>query len=195
MPDIASLLLSAALAATPTTPTPWFQSEDYPVRAFQRRQQGTTAFEVVISPDGRPTDCRIVMSSGHSMLDSKACTVAMKRVRFTPAADDNGRPAYGVYRTQVRWALDPVNWAQSEVGPDLELSLSKLPEGAKAPLSVKYAVTVDASGKLTGCAPISELKAASLAELGCAKLKSDLRRTPAASGVESIQTAWITFSN
>lgn len=192
---VAALLFSTAIvAASPTVPTPWFEMDDYPVRAFQRRQQGTTAFEVLVAPDGRPAACSVVKSSGSEILDNSACSITKNRIRFTPAADAAGHAAYGVYRTQVNWALDPENWSQSEVGPDFEVSLNKLPDNATGPVSVKYAVAVDAAGKVADCSVIGGLHAATLGQIGCDKLKADFHRTPAMPGIASIQTAWITFT-
>ena len=193
MPVFATLLMTI-VAPSPTTPTPWFQNEDYPVRAFERRQEGTTAFEVVVKPDGIPAACRIVTSSGHSTLDQRACAIATNRIRFTPASGPDGQPAYGVYRTQVHWAIDPYDWSQAELGPDFEVSVSKLPDGATGPIAVKYTIAVTGDGTVANCTPFASDYAATLGELGCEKLKRDLRRSPPNAGVESVQTAWISFT-
>ena len=37
------------------------------------------------------------------------------------------RPTASIAR-RLNWALDPELWAQSEAGPDFEVSLSKLPD-------------------------------------------------------------------
>ncbi|HWJ58242.1 MAG TPA: energy transducer TonB [Sphingomicrobium sp.] len=198
MPLLPITLLSSIVAATPTVPTPWFGMDDYPVRAFQRRQEGSTAFEVVVTPDGRPASCNIVKSSGSDILDARACAVTKNRIRFSPATDDHGQAAYGMYRSQVNWALDPEKWSQSELGPDLMVSLSKLPAGASGPVSMKYALTIDASGKPTACETLSALHSATLGPLGCSKLMADMKVPPARSesgaAVPSVRTAWITFT-
>ena len=173
MTGIEMLFFSAIAAASPTTPVPWFSMEDYPIRAFQRRQEGVTVFDVVVTPEGRPAQCMITKSSGHYLLDDQACMVASKRIRFSPAFDSAGRPTYGVYTSRVNWALDPENWSQSEAGPDFEVSLNKLPDGVTSPVSVKYAVLVDASGKALYCRAIMTGYGNSLGDLGCAKIKQE----------------------
>src|SRR5215213_10826957 len=99
-----ALLAGAVVATTPATPLPWFDLNDYPTKAFAREWQGVSTFAVIVAPNGRVADCKIVKSSGHEILDRQACWVAMKRARFTPATAADGRPPYGVYRSQVVWA-------------------------------------------------------------------------------------------
>ena len=197
MTGIEMLFFSAIAAASPTTPVPWFSMEDYPIRAFQRRQEGVTVFDVVVTPEGRPAQCMITKSSGHYLLDDQVCLVASKRIRFSPAFDSAGRPTYGVYTSRVNWALDPENWSQSEAGPDFEVSLNKLPDGVTSPVSVKYAVLVDASGKALDCRAITTGYGNALGDLGCAKIKQDYHQLVAlapGSPVSGVRTTWITFT-
>lgn len=197
MTGSALLFLSSVLAASPSTPIPWFVEEDYPIQAFERGWEGTTVFELTIAPNGRPVGCTVEVSSGHDILDRRACSIAMKRSRFAPALDTNGAPTYGIYRSRLHWAIDPAYWAQSEVGPDFELSLNKLPGGASGPVSVQYAVLVDATGNPLDCRAITSGHDDALNALGCAKIKQDYRRTVAlqsGSPVSAVRTAWITFT-
>lgn len=194
---VSMLLASSVMAATPTTPAPWFEGDDYPIQAFERRWEGTTVFQLTVDPRGKPVGCTVEESSGHDMLDRRACSIAMKRARFMAALDVSGAPTYGVYRSRLTWALDPSLWTQSEVGPDFEVSLNKLPDGASAPLSVKYAVQVDASGAPVACSAATSGHPEVLNELGCAKIKQDYRKTVAGAAgtpIGAVQTAWITFS-
>ena len=94
--SIFASLAAAVVATTPTTPLPWFDLNDYPTKAFAREWQGVTTFAVIVAPDGRAVDCRIVKSSGYEVLDRPACWVPMKRARFTPAVGADRRPAQGV---------------------------------------------------------------------------------------------------
>ncbi len=197
MIGIESAFLSALLAASPTTPTPWFFNADYPDRAFERRWEGATIFELTVDPSGRPVGCAVDVSSGHEMLDERACAIALKRAKFEPALDAKGNPAYGVYRSRLNWALDPERWAQSEAGPDYEVSVNKLPDGADSPVSVKYAVLVDASGAPVDCRALTGHFGNVLNDIGCAKIKQDYRKAAMiapGSPVAAVRTAWITFT-
>ncbi|MBA3670195.1 MAG: hypothetical protein H0W71_09075 [Sphingomonas sp.] len=97
----------------------------------------------------------------------------------------------------MNWALDPDNWSQSEVGPDFEVSLNKLSEGVTSPVSVKYAVLVDASGKPLDCRAITTGHGNALGDLGCAKIKQDYHQLVAlapGSPVSGVRTTWISFT-
>ena len=196
MPVLGLLAMSSVIAAAPAGPSTWYLGDDYPIEAFERRWEGATLFQLTVDPNGRPVHCAVEVSSGHGLLDKRACSIAMKRARFMQALSSRGTPAYGVYRTRLNWALDPANFAQSEIGPDFEVSVSRLPDGSSGPVSVKYAVEVDAAGNPVACNPFPGSHK-TLGELGCAKLKQDYRKTvstPDGRTVAAVQTAWITFT-
>ena len=196
MPLFELLAMSSVMAAAPTGSSVWFMGEDYPIQAFERRWEGATLFQLTVDTNGKPVFCTIEASSGHEMLDKRACSIAMKRARFMQAMGSSGTPTYGVYRTRLNWALDPAYFAQSEIGPDFEVSVSKLPASATGPVSIKYAVEVDAAGNPVACNAVPGSPMV-LNELGCAKIKQDYRKTvsmPDGRTVAAVQTAWITFS-
>ena len=70
----------------------WVTSDDYPAAALRDEREGTTGFRLTVGPDGLPTRCEIVASSGHADLDAKTCEVVMARARFTAGRDARGRP-------------------------------------------------------------------------------------------------------
>jgi len=196
MSGLVSLMLSGVMAATPTTPLPWFEMDDYPVRAFERRQQGVTTFELLVDPRGKAANCAIISSSGSDTLDRKACAVAIRKARFAPALDANGAPVYGTYRSKVTWALDPDNWAQLEAGPDIEINLSKLPDDSTQPIDVKFAYLVGANGQPDGCTAVGPVHPKVLDALGCKQLTSNPQRAPSAVNIAApiVQTTWIRFA-
>lgn len=55
----------------------------YPVAARRRKQTGTAMLEVLVSPEGRVSELRLVKSSGHSSLD-RAALKSVKKWVFTP---------------------------------------------------------------------------------------------------------------
>lgn len=197
MSGLVSLFLSGVMAASPTTPLPWFEMDDYPVWAFQRRQQGVTAFELLVGLNGRPVNCAIISSSGSDALDRQACNVAMRKARFAAALDANGAPVFGTYRSKVTWALDPDHWAQYEAGPDVEVILSQLPAGAVQPIDVKFAYLIDSSGRASGCTSMGPTHSAILDPLGCKQVIAQAQRSPStakAGNAEVVQTTWIRFA-
>jgi TonB family protein len=188
------LLLSSVIATTPATPLPWFDLNDYPTKAFEREWQGTTNFDVIVDPGGRPADCKISKSSGHEPLDRQACWVAMNRARFTPAIGADGQRVFGVYRSQVKWSRPDRASLQSDLGPDLEVSINQLPPGTTEPLAVKLAFFVDAQGSPSACTPLpdSASEPKQLVDLACQALFEKMTHEPVTahgSSVPAVKTA------
>ncbi|HUG46336.1 MAG TPA: TonB family protein [Sphingomicrobium sp.] len=55
-------------------------------------RRGMVGITVRVQPDGRPTNCRIVRSSGKPSVDQLMCRLTERHVRFRPALDPQGRP-------------------------------------------------------------------------------------------------------
>jgi TonB family protein len=70
--------------------------------------EGRSSVAVQVDPNGTPTGCEVVRSSGHAVLDEATCRTVVRRVRFDPARDRQGRAVSGIYRPiNVRWQLPP----------------------------------------------------------------------------------------
>jgi len=80
---------------------------DYPRRAFERGEQGTTYLRFVVQPNGRVRDCIVTRSSGHRDLDTATCPLLERRLRYRPARDAAGRPIAETIRGQQGWLLGP----------------------------------------------------------------------------------------
>ena len=74
---------------------------DYPARNHDK--QGTTRFELIVGPDGKPVSCSTTVSSGHDVLDQSACNAFVKRAKFSPAKDEAGNPTTGRYKGSITW--------------------------------------------------------------------------------------------
>ncbi|MFC3097282.1 energy transducer TonB [Alteraurantiacibacter palmitatis] len=100
-----------APAFTPRPPVPansqasWITNADYPSLALRRELEGDVAYELVIDPRGRVSECRITASSGHRLLDTETCRLIERRARFTPASDEKGQSTGGTWRGSVRWTI------------------------------------------------------------------------------------------
>jgi len=96
---------------TPKNPEPrgnpgnWATTNDYPSRALREDREGTTAFRVTVSADGRVQSCTVTRSSGHADLDEATCKNITRRARFRPATDGNGAEVSGTWSSQVRWQI------------------------------------------------------------------------------------------
>lgn len=193
-----SMLAGAVIAATPLTPAPWFTFDDYPMKAFEKKQEGVTQFELLVTPEGAVANCNVVTSSGSEELDRTTCYLAGKRAQFRPARGSDGRALFGVYRSQALWAI-PENKITATAGPDLEISLNQLPAGTTEPPVVKLAYAVDAQGKASQCTlmPNSLKQPAVLVELGCRELLSKAGGAvvgPAGQPVPAVKTAAVRFN-
>ena len=65
---------------------------------------GRVGLTVKVNTDGRPSNCRIVRSSGNGATDSLMCELTLRYVRFRPARDPQGNPV----AQDVTWFPD---WA------------------------------------------------------------------------------------
>jgi protein TonB len=104
------LLSTVATFSQPSGPPAKVQSlytyQDYPEEAVRNHWQGQVVADLMISPEGAVTGCRIVQSSGHQVLDDATCDLMVKRARFTPARNKDGKPIESHYRTPpITWAL------------------------------------------------------------------------------------------
>jgi protein TonB len=71
-----------AYAANPPPP--------YPEFARREGRQGLAVLDVLVAPDGAPTEIRIATTSGSAELDDAAIK-AVARWRFVPATQDGAR--------------------------------------------------------------------------------------------------------
>lgn len=194
----ASLLASTVVAAAPATPLPWYNFQDYPMNAFAKQWKGAATFELLVDTKGRPTDCKIVHSTGYASLDKETCYIAMHRARFTPARGPEGQPVLGSYRSMVKWRRPDQEQLQVDPGPDLEISVAALPAGTKAPAAVKVAYFVDSAGKPSSCTVLPESKPqpAALVEAACEQLFAKVAQSGATTAENRpiVKTAAVLFS-
>ena len=80
-----------------------FRPADYP-RAVRAGIGGKVEFRFTVGVNGRVTDCAITRSSGNADLDATTCRVVMKRFRYRPSTDANGRPIPDLVEGDVDWS-------------------------------------------------------------------------------------------
>ena len=78
---------------------------DYRSIAGDRMPRGAAMVSLRVEPDGLPTDCRIVRSSGDPGVDAGLCPLVIARLRFLPALDDQGRPIPYQLQYVATWSL------------------------------------------------------------------------------------------
>lgn len=74
------------------------RSRDYPPQLRDMWPSGGVVMVAVrVQLDGRGTDCKINRSSGVPAIDAETCRLAMTRLRYRPARDEEGRPYVAWY--------------------------------------------------------------------------------------------------
>jgi protein TonB len=109
---IYALAQAVAAASNVPPPAPWltalFTVSDYPTEAIKNGWQGNVTVDLTVGPKGRATNCVVVVSSGHEVLDKTTCRILMRRARFKPATDASGQPVEShIIPDPVRWWLGP----------------------------------------------------------------------------------------
>lgn len=84
-------------------------SDDYPLEALRKGEQGTVSLRLQVGANGRVAGCTITRSSGSAILDSTTCRLLTARARFTPARDARGRPVADSLSSRIVWRIpDPL---------------------------------------------------------------------------------------
>jgi TonB family protein len=92
--------------ATPVvSPGKWLKSDDYPVAMLRKGQPGIVEFRLTVGADGNPTACHIQQSTNPEGFDRTVCGKLMKRARFEPALDKDGKPFVSFFRETVHFAI------------------------------------------------------------------------------------------
>lgn len=101
----------------------WSDHETYPPAARRLELEGAVMIEMRIDAAGVPRACRILVSSGHVILDDATCDRALE-MRFEPLRGPDGRAAAETsYRARVNWLLtDPTSFGAGQLIVRFELS-------------------------------------------------------------------------
>lgn len=84
----------------------FFSGQDYPAEALRRGQGGTVQYQLLIDATGRVVGCDLIRESGAPILDAMGCQVIMKKGKFSPAIDGNGKPVRDIVVTPpIQWSL------------------------------------------------------------------------------------------
>jgi protein TonB len=94
-------------------------SSDYPDSAYRARRGGTVHLRFTVAPTGRISDCTVTRSSGSRELDSVTCRLILRRFRYRPARNAEGRPIASTVVGEHVWEVAPQppdRWVE----PDIE---------------------------------------------------------------------------
>lgn len=82
-------------------PGDWLVSSDYPQHMLAKSQPGMVQFRLIVGEDGQPTACHIQQSTKPDGFDDAVCKALMRRARFEPALDGEGKPMTSAYINEV----------------------------------------------------------------------------------------------
>jgi len=111
-PDLAGPF-APGLRPRPLAPESWITAGDYPLSALREGRQGKTGVRLSIAATGRLDSCEVIGPSGHADLDAATCPTLIRRARFQPATDAQGKLIAAVYTVRIGWALPE----EEEVAP------------------------------------------------------------------------------
>jgi TonB family protein len=83
----------------------WFSADDYPSNMVRGGYQGIVNFRIIVDEKGNPTSCHIQESTRPKEFDEAVCKAVLKRARFEPALDAQGKPVPSYWRQTVRFVL------------------------------------------------------------------------------------------
>jgi TonB family protein len=96
--DVAQLATLSRRALPTGSPTTWLVSRDYPSGAQFTALQGIVNFRLSVDESGMPSACHIQQSSHPPEFDAALCSGMMRRARFIPALDKDGKPLASYFR-------------------------------------------------------------------------------------------------
>ncbi|WP_260926193.1 energy transducer TonB [Novosphingobium sp. 9] len=78
---------------------------NYPSAMNDRGKQGRVNFRVLIDPDGKASNCKILRSYNDPKFDVAACHDILVLARFAPALDASGKPVASYYTTTIIYSI------------------------------------------------------------------------------------------
>lgn len=103
-PDkVTTMLRGAEPLSEPET---WPHGNDYPDFEASKGANAIVRFRLDVSEAGEVTGCHVQEPMNPPTFNELTCGLLMKRARFKPALDRDGKPARDIYRNRVRWIME-----------------------------------------------------------------------------------------
>jgi hypothetical protein len=140
------LLASQLAGARPIPNEMWFSPDDVP--SYLESGAYRTSTQTLLDKTGSVVGCRVEMPSSEPKMDALACSLILKRGKFTPAHWSDGTPVPSLFRYTLVMSVDQY---PPKPGGDVEITVDKLPKGIRSPLLLSLDYAVDETGKITDC--------------------------------------------
>jgi hypothetical protein len=201
--------LSGLSSSHPTDVRGLFSYNDFPAYLSHIGDLSRTVYtRTTIRDDGTLQDCSVELSSGDPKLDAYTCALIVKRGKFLAGRAGDGTALYTVLRFPVNWTITSSFPSREErwraIIPDLELSVDRLPKGAKKLVDLTLENEVDDKGRIVACGELPPLRAdqhqhfSELAPIACQNAVKTLSLRPPrdrnGAPTRSIQTTTVRFA-
>ena len=100
-PAIQSALARQAIPAN--SPTTWVSTSDIPSKSVSTMHTGLIRFRLDIAPTGKPVGCKVLYRTNPDEFSDLSCKLLLKRARFKPALDAQGKPVKSFYINSIQW--------------------------------------------------------------------------------------------
>jgi Gram-negative bacterial TonB protein C-terminal len=90
-----------------TNPSNWLNSDDYPKDMLVDRQPALVEFRLDVDEMGKATGCYIQATTKPKEFDDAVCKGIMRRAKFDPALDAEGKPMKSYYKNRVHFRMTP----------------------------------------------------------------------------------------
>ena len=94
----------------------YFSPQDYPAQEIREGGQGNVGALYWVETDGTVKECKVLDSSKRPRLDRQTCNILVRRGRFTPALDANGKPIRSPQYVRIRWRM-PAFYVSARTAP------------------------------------------------------------------------------
>jgi len=81
-------------------------TDDYPPSSLGGGEEGVVRVRLEIDENGRPSSCKVIVSSGFATLDTTTCRLLQERAQFTPARDRLGKPVADSFGQSIAWRIN-----------------------------------------------------------------------------------------
>jgi len=185
--------------AAPVLTGDWIRYNDYPTSALQRGEEGAVEYRVLVSPEGKPETCEVLAITGEEKFGRLTCSLLMRRARFSPATDEAGHPAYGVFHSINNFWLPKGTKSKfpMRLTPDLSLTVNSLPADVPSPARVAVHIAVDEAGAVQTCSVPSAEQHKTLASVACAQIpklwEEALGKNAAGIAIPYVRTVTVSF--
>ena len=169
---VLSMIVASAMAAA-QLPQPVVADSEYPQTALLKEKSAAAMLNLLIDPQGNVVSCTQTAAVGDEDLAKEMCEIVENK-KAIPARDAAGKASFGFRRDFASLSL-PGTSQGDEIGdigpsPDIDFEVASIPAGVTSPVLVNVTISVDKSGKTTGCETANGSSNAAFAAAACQQI-------------------------